>query len=95
MGSLFQAPGQFGLRFLVEEVAGVPDGMRLLFQHGAQLVIAVAQPADSYACQKVHIFLAVHVSDMGIVPAVQGDRIPAVALHDMAHIVIFNCLKGL
>ena len=58
-----QQLGKLNLRFLIEEVADVPELAGLLGQRADNFVIAVAEAAHGDTGEKVNVFFAVAVPE--------------------------------
>ena len=90
-----QAAGQIQLFLLIKEVAHVPEFAGLLFQRGADFVVAVAKGRHCNAGQQVDVFLAVHVPKSRAFASDHSQGITAVRTAEQLLFCGFDGGKGL
>ena len=87
--------GQLELGLLVEEVAYVPERVRLLHESFVDLVVAVAHGRDGDAGEQVDVFLAVDVPEAGALAVVDGNGVAAVGLEEQFFFIVLDGVKCL
>ena len=90
-----QAAGQIQLRFLIEQIAHMPETPGLRHKGGRHLVVAVPEAGDGDTGQQIHIFPAVHVPQARPLAARDGDGVAAVGAAQQSLFLFLHLIKGM